>query len=285
MFHVRSRAFWLLGLLLTSTATAQDPATRLREARDFHVRATEKTGVLIPLYVYPANIHTNAVYNKLIQIKRRHETVPIWVILNPASGPGTRQDANYTKAIDRLRGAGCMVLGYVSTSYGKRTDADVRRDLDQWLKLYPRIQGTFFDEMRYEDTEAGATYQAALTKQAHDAGLWPVVANPGADTPGRYFAAGAADVIIIHEGDDWPMEDRLKGDDFGGHADFPPFTRGILLHSQTKLDAPSLRMARQYVRWVYVTEAPYRPKDPKAANPWDRLSTHLEDLCERLSEK
>jgi hypothetical protein len=42
------------------------------------------------------------------------------VVVNPASGPGKAADANYTKAIDRLRGAGCVVLGYVTTNYGKR---------------------------------------------------------------------------------------------------------------------------------------------------------------------
>lgn len=44
-------------------------------------------------------------------------------------------------------------------------------------------------------------------------------------------------------------------------------------------------MARKYVRWVYVTEGIYRPGDPKAANPWDRLSKHLEELCEQLCAK
>ena len=149
----------------------------------------------------------------------------MWVILNPASGPGKAVDANYTKAIDRLIGAGCVVLGYVTTSYGKRPQADVRNHIDLWLKMYPRIQGIFFDEMIYEDTDAGSNYQAALTRYAHDAGCWPTVANPGADTPGRYFAAGAADLIVVHEGDTWPNEVRLKGDYFGGYSDYPPFSR------------------------------------------------------------
>jgi hypothetical protein len=198
---------------------------------------------------------------------------------------GGQVDANYTKAIDRLQGSGCVVLGYVSMSYAKRREADVRKDIDQWLKMYQRIHGIFFDEMVYEDTEAGAKYQAALNQYAHDAGCWPTVANPGADTPSRYFAAGAADVIVVHEGDAWPKEERLKGDYFGGYADYPPFTRGVLLHSQSTLDPDSLRMVRKYARWVYATEAVYRPGDPKTANPWDRLSKHLEEICEQLAAK
>jgi hypothetical protein len=119
---------------------------------------------------------------------------------------------------------------------------------------------------------------------AHTTGFWPTVANPGADTPGRYFAADAADVIIIHEGSSWPKETRLKGDYFGGYADYPPFTRAVLVHSQPKLDRAAAQIVRRYARWVYVTEGVYREGDPKAANPWDRLSAHLEELCRQLSE-
>lgn len=276
----------MIFVLLASGAASplDDPpaARRLRQAKEFHLRAQERTGVLVPLYLYPADIHKNPAYNRLADLKRRFETVPFWVIVNPNSGPGEKVDANYTKAIDRLEGAGCVTIGYVATGYGKRTQGQVQKDVDRWLALYPRIQGIFFDEMIYEDTEAGAKYQSALSRYAHEAGLWPTVGNPGADTPGRYFAADAADVIVVHEGPAWPKEERLKGDYFGGYADHPPFTRGILLHSQAGLDKDSLRMARKYVRWVYSTEAPYRPGDPKAANPWDRVSAHLEELCEAL---
>jgi hypothetical protein len=260
-------------------------ARRLQQAQEFHHRAQQRTGVLVPMYVYPADIHKNSAYNHLMNLKRQYETVPMWIILNPASGPGKAVDANYTKAIDRLIGAGCVVLGYATTSYGKRSKAEVQNDIDQWLKMYPRIHGIFFDEMIYEDNDAGPNYQAALTRYAHEAGCWPTVANPGAETPGRYFAAGAADVIVVHEGDTWPSEVRLKGDYFGGYSDYPPFSRAVLVHSQANLDKSALRMVRRYARWVYVTEAPYKPGDPTAANPWDRLSKHLEAVCEQLVEK
>jgi len=272
------------GLTIPFSAKADDPAAvRRHRSKEFHLQSQTRTGILIPLYAYPANIHTNPTFNRLIDLKRRHETVPIWVILNPASGPGTQVDANYTKAIDRLIGAGCIVLGYVTTSYGKRPEAEVRKDMDLWRKMYPRAHGIFFDEMIYEDTDAGSKYMASLNRYASETGFWPTVANPGADTPGRYFAAEAADVIVVHEGDAWPKEERLAGNYFGGYADYPPSTRAVLLHSMPSLDANALRMVRKYVRWVYVTEDPYRPNDPMADNPWDTLSKHLDELCEQLA--
>lgn len=281
---IRLIALGLLFALVATPASAQETAAVRRErAQQFHLRAQERTGLLVPLYVYPANIHTNAVYNRLIDVKKRHETVPIWVILNPASGPGPQVDANYTKAIDRLQGAGCVVLGYVSTRYGKQPVADVKRDIDLWLKMYPRTQGIFFDEMLYEDNDAAAKHQATLIAYARSAGCWPTVANPGADTPGRYFAEDCADVIVVHEGNAWPTETRLKGDYFGGYADYPPFTRAVLVHSMATLDPQSLQMVRRHARWIYVTDDPYRESDPQAENPWDTLTKHLEELCERLS--
>jgi hypothetical protein len=235
------------------------------------------------MYVYPANIHTNPEYNRLIEVKRRYETVPIWVVLNPASGPGKHVDANYTKAVDRLVGAGCVVLGYVTTSYGKRPAREVQGEIGQWQAMYPRVQGIFFDEMIYEDTAAAADYQAALNRYAHDAGCWPTVANPGADTPGRYFQADAADVSVVQEGSAWPDERRLHGDYFGGYADYPPFTRAALLHSMAQLDVRGLATTRRFVRWVYVTDDLYRPGDPQGGNPWDTLSKHFAPLCQALS--
>lgn len=275
-----------LSIAASSGAVVADepsPQARARRAYDFNLRAQQRTGLLLPMYVYPADVHINASYNRLIDLKRRFETVPFWVIVNPASGPGAAVDANYVKAIDRLEGAGCVVLGYASTRYGKRRAADVQADLGRWLKLYPRVHGVFFDEMGYEDTDAAVARQVALTRHAKEAGFWPIVANPGAETPGRYFAADAADVIVVHEGSEWPEEERLKGDYFGGYSDYPPFTRAVLVHSLARFDPEPLRMTRRYARWVYVTEDPYRLNDPDAANPWDTLSTHLEAVCEELA--
>jgi len=282
---IRLASLAVLFVLFNVPSSADDsPAVnRRREAQEFHLRAQQRTGVLVPMYLYPANIHTNAAYNRLIEIKRRFETVPMWVILNPASGPGSQVDANYTKAIDRLEGAGCVTLGYVATSYGKRSEADVRKDVDRWLEMYPRIQGIFFDEMRNEDTAPAAAYQTTLNRYAHDKGCWPTVANPGTDIPERYFANRAADVIVIHEANAWPKAERLKGDYFGGYSDYPPFMRGVLMHSQKELDRDALRMTRKHARWVYITEGVFDPNDKKS-NPWDRLSKYLEPLCDELSK-
>lgn len=269
----------VVGLGLSAVAWAEPPS--VAEAQRFAALANQPTGLLVPLYIYPANIHTNADYNRLIDLKKTYPRVPVWAILNPASGPGTAADANYVKAIDRLQGAGIVVLGYVSTEYGKRAAAKVLDDLETWRKFYPKTQGLFFDEMQYDDHAAAVERQVRYRAAATERGYWPIVANPGAPTPERFFAGKVADVIIVHEAAEYPTEAALKGDYFGGYADYPPWTRCVLVHSRPRFEPVEFARIKKYVRWVYVTDDIYRtPQD----NPWDSLPKDLDSLFQTLNQ-
>ncbi len=278
-------ASFLITLLFFSNGWSQEtmPQSPLEQAKLATWMASQPTGLLIPLYIYPANIHTNAEFNRVMELKRRFHSIPFWIIVNPDSGPGTAIDANYTKAIDRLVGAGCTVIGYVSTDYARRTQSQVVQQMKQWKEFYPRVQGIFFDEMVYEDNLKSSEYQSQLNLSAQKLGFWPTIANPGTDTPERYFKSPAADVIVIHESDQWPTEAKLHGDYFGGYSDYPRHTRAVLVYGQTKLDAEQVRLAAKYTGLIYVTNDRYTPKDPQEPNPWDSVPDYLNELCELLS--
>ena len=267
---------------LVSIGHGEEPPPRWIAAQRFADLAIQPTGLLVPLYIYPANIHTNAAYNRLIDLKLSHPRVPVWAIMNPASGPGKAVDANYTKAIDRLQGAGIVTIGYVSTEYGKRDAKAVTSDLDLWRKLYPKIQGAFFDEMNYEDTAAAVERQQKYRLAATERGMWPTVANPGTATPERFFAGDAADVIVVHEALEYPTEATIKGDYFGGYADYPPWTRCILVHTRPKFEPAEFARIKKYARWVYITDDVFR--DVKKDNPWDSLPSYLEDVFKALDQ-
>lgn len=256
----------------------------IAKARQFFTQTSTPPGLLVPLYHYPANVHTNAEFNRIIDLKKAHPKVPVCVIVNPASGPGEGAlDQNYVKAIDRLTGAGIVTLAYVSTEYGKRTDDAVRKDILAWRKRYPRTLGIFFDEMAYspDNKTAFPKRYAESTQFGHEHGYWPIFANPGTDTPQAFFDAKSADVFVVHEGKEWPEEARLKGDYFGGYADYPPHTRAVLIHSSKEFDRDKFRMMTKYVRWLYVTDDVYaNPQD----NPWDTLSAHAEAMFEELEK-
>ena len=155
--------------------------------------AQQPTGLVIPLYLYPANIHTNPAYNKLIDLKLSHPTVPVCVIMNPDNGPGKQADANYTHAVRRLHGAGCVVLGYVSTSYAKVPLETVIADTNRWREFYDVIDGIFLDEQAYDADEAHVSYYEKATRHAHERGYWPVFANPGTNQIEPYFQRPTAD--------------------------------------------------------------------------------------------
>ncbi len=257
------------------------------ENQRFFAQSRQPTGLLIPLYHYPANVHTNEVFNRLIDLKKSFPTVPVCAIVNPANGPGTGDlDQNYVKAIDRLRGAGVVTLGYVSTRFAAQPAEQVQRDIAAWRTRYPKVNGLFLDEMANKADDSTIQYYLQATSAGHDASFWPVFANPGTATPEPFFAKSAADFFVIHENKFWPTEPDLKGNYFGGYADYPPWTRAVLMHSQKTFDKAQFKRIRKYVRWVYVTHDVFDekagPDDPKN-NPWDELSQHLEDMFRELS--
>eukprot|EP00775_Hariotina_reticulata_P000268 gene268-474_t len=66
-------------------------------------------------------------------------------VINPASGPGTAVDANYLQTVNQLKVAKVLLLGYVYTKYGARSEADVKADIDRWRTLYG-LTNIFLDE-------------------------------------------------------------------------------------------------------------------------------------------
>ena len=143
-------------ILLASdgTISVQSPVT-------YSANVVQATGIIMPLYVYPSNVFTNATYNAVIDAMKTYKRVPTMIILNPSNGagdPSIGPDGNYRVAIDRLHGAGGKVIGYVHASYTARPLADVEEDVLIWYQMYPAIDGIFVDEMTYANDPAAILY-------------------------------------------------------------------------------------------------------------------------------
>jgi hypothetical protein len=67
------------------------------------------------------------------------------IIFNPASGPGTATVPAYPPVIAQAQAAGIRVLGYVSTQYGQRAEADIDADVNGYYDLYSP-SGIYFAE-------------------------------------------------------------------------------------------------------------------------------------------
>lgn len=258
-----------------------------------------KVGVIVPLYVYPSNVFTNPIYNYVIDAIRTFPDVPVIIILNPSNGPGDVRDGNFTKAIDRLKGAGAKIAGYIFTSYRTRKLKNVISDIKQWLNLYPAIDGIFVDEVLNvnesfiaEEGESFAFYDAkiynyykTITDIIHDLGLEYSILNPGTGLPKEWFDVEAGDIYIIFENNYLPSLDYLRGDYDGGYIDYLFFRRGALLYGFTETNFRDnlgfIVQMLNYLGWVYFT-------NDNLPNPWDTISGYfvlLLDLINKINRE
>jgi hypothetical protein len=220
--------------------------------------------LFVPAYFYPAGEGARH-WDRLI---RAAERVNVVAIANPAGGPGQKADPNYAKVIGRARKAGVTLLGYVSTRFAKRPPAEVKADVDRWVRLYPDVRGFFFDEQA--SAADRVDYYAALYRYAARKIKGCLVAtNPGTICAKEYLSRPAADLVCLFE--------NAKGfDDFKPPAwvkEYPPRRFAAAVHHTA--DAQRMRLylraaVRRGIGNVYVTDA-------GGANPWDRLPSYWDE--------
>jgi hypothetical protein len=225
----------------------------------------------VPAYFYPADVGL-AEWYRLLDSAEAAATV---VIANPASGPGKEADPNYVQVFKRARDKGVVVLGYVSTKYGKRPLPDVKGEVDRWVELYPGVQGIFFDEQESDADQL--LYYAALYEYVHkDRGLSLVVGNPGTVCAEGYLSRPAADVVcMVETRKDVSAYRRPPWTDH-----YPPGRfAGLAAHVKTAEQMKqALRvMADARIGYCYVT-------DGEGANPWDRLPRYWDEEVDAVKQ-
>jgi hypothetical protein len=236
-----------------------------------------QTGIIIPFYIYPNNPYTDPVVARLLGLIRQYRDVPVIVVINPASGPGTVWDGNYAAFIRVLRAAGACVAGYVSTAYAVKPAGEVQADINAWLTLYADtpISTCFLDEQPY-DLTVGAIDTVQLYKSytdyCHARNLAPVIGNPGTNQRGEHFAVRTSDIIVVNEVGTYPSEASMLGGFVGGHIDYKYTLRAAMVYAQATLVPGLVRQLAKYVQYVYITD------DVLSPSPWDSLPTYLELL-------
>jgi hypothetical protein len=219
------------------------------------------TGVYVPLYVYPSGAGMRD-YETVVRAKLAHPGVPIVVAINPSSGAGDAVDANYERASGMLRGAGITVLGYVYTSWGRRSIGEAASEIRRYALWY-RADGVMIDEFSTDIQMAG--YYRKLRQYAMSLGMTFVMGNPGTDIPPQYV--GTVDNFIIYENAGLPDSKRLGGWHKGhGKENWSCCSYGV-----SALDEKTIRGTSKHVGLMYVT-------DDGLPNPYDSLSSHLEKM-------
>lgn len=246
---------WGLGLLSVLLGAAPEVAAV--------PETTPPLRLLVPAYFYPADEGLKS-WDRLLEAPSPGDLV---VIINPASGPGDKADPNYAHVVGRAAKAGLTLVGYVTTSYGKRPAADVKADVDRWVSFYPAVRGVFFDEQN-----SGADfvdYLANLYDYVHQKdGLKLVVTNPGTTCAAGFWTRPATDVCGVFEGSKGFEGLRLPE----GVEKLPPSRFAAVAHEVATAERmrACLAEAAKSVGYVYIT-------DGEGANPYDRLPRYWDE--------
>jgi Spherulation-specific family 4 len=161
-----------------------------------------RTGIVIPLYVYPSN---STSWNALTDAKENFPNVPLVAVVNPDNGPGSLVDGNYLQGIANLKKSRILVLGYISTRYGRVNLKEAARQVLQYQQWYD-LDGIFFDEM--SSVSGFEDYYSELSSYAKDLGLSVTFGNPGTSVSPSYF--GTVDTIIVYENRGYPRIEAIR---------------------------------------------------------------------------
>lgn len=201
------------------------------------------TGVYIPLYMYPGGTGWTQ-WQKVIDTKNAHPSVPFMAAINPNNGVGSYQVSAFVTGVDKLQAANIRVLGYISTDYADRSLDSVKAEIDKYVNWYG-VNGIMIDE--FSNQASDLSYFQSVYSYAKAKGLY-VKANPGTDIPESYV--GTADNFSITEGSGYFSLSLIEG----WHTDYNKSKWSFTRHSTSWLDTSFVKAAAPYVGYMYITD-------------------------------
>jgi hypothetical protein len=218
--------------------------------------STGSTGLLIPLYLYPAD---STSWAPVISAKQAYPNKTIVGIINRNSGPGSAYDPTYGAAVARIKAVGITTMGYILTYYGSASVASVEAQMLQWKQWYSP-SGIFLDNMAY--VSGYESYYTTLTQYAKSIGFTKVFGNPGIDTVPSYV--GTVDTIQISENSGYPSVSFVDG----WHASYPKSNFAFTAYAVPTLNKSLEEREERYVGYEYITSR-FEP------NPYDQFPSYL----------
>jgi hypothetical protein len=224
----------------------------------------------VPAYIYP-EADGRKEWQRLMDAASKVDVV---VIVNPDSGPGIERNSDYTAVFSESRIHGLKLIGYVSTLYARRPRAEVKNDVDAWVRLYPQIVGFFFDQQPREAEHVG--YYAELRDYAKEKLRGAlVITSPGIPCDEVYFAQAISDATCVFssfEGfDTFELPPPLRAYEPGRFA-----ALSYNVHDTDGMRAMVKEAIVKRIGYLYVS-------DLNPPNRWQRLPTYWEAEVEAVS--
>ena len=211
-----------------------------------------KTGIFVALYMNPGS--GSAHWQKVIDEKYAHWSVPVAAVFNPSSGPGVAKDANFANWVVKLRNAGVIALGYTYDSYGARPLTDLKADADKYKSWY-NADGLFIDE--FTNKTGFESHYKSVTTYAKSIGMKMTMGNPGTDVPRSYI--GTVDVLNITEGPGYMPISWLQycvqcSADQGWHYQYDKRNFSYVRYNINSLDTSFETESKKWVGLLYITD-------------------------------
>ncbi len=217
-----------------------------------------KTGLIVPLYTYPGND-----WDVLAKEKTNHPSIPIVAIINPDSGPGTK-DTNYVYGVQKLQSTGIRVIGYIYTANVNYTT--ITRDIDEYKDWY-NVNGIFFDQM--SNVKGNETFYANLSNYSRSLGLNFTVGNPGIDTLPSYV--GTVNNLVLYDNPDLPTVSSFEG----WHTNFTKSNFSLVSYSVDDVNKSYVDNMSKLVQYMYISNS-------TLPNPFNSLPGYLDNLLNIL---
>lgn len=266
-------------LQVQANATVSGRSTTIN--RTFYIRPKrEPLEVLVPAYFSAGK---NSEWDVMLKGVENYPGLKVTAILNPTSGIFTKTDDDFVAAMKALQQAGGKVIGYVATRYGdgERSVKAVTDNVDNYLKLYPGINGIFLDGMQNKPNRI-EFYQAVykhIKEKKDDKGVnlnLSIVGNPGTFPDAMY--AGVADTLVTFEGKE---NAYLSVDPQPNHTwvyNKANTAQAMLVHNAISCTSmqnalKTAYLARTHAGMVYVTDLLYE-YTTNTGNPWAKLPTY-----------
>jgi hypothetical protein len=232
--------------------------------------ASRRLRLLVPAYIYPVGEGLKD-WQRLFEAATKVEIV---AIANPNSGPGDERNLDYAAIYTEASNQGITLVGYVSTDYCRRPQAEIKNDVDTWVRLYPQIRGFFFDQQPRDGRDA--VRFAELRDYAKGKIRDPlVITNPGTLCDDAYLAQSVSNVTCVfnnYQGfEQFELPAPLKKYEPFRFATMPYNIGDVETMRAIVKDAINKRIGYLYI------------SDAKPLNRWDKLPIYWEEEVDAVS--